>query len=180
MIITEKEQKSFNNATNCMYCKKKFWFVEVDGKMREDKCRDHDHFTGKYRGASCGLCNKKEGKERQFIPIFFHNLSRYDSHMFIKELAMEEDPDRKLDLIPKTSESYISFSFGKLRFVDSYRFFQKSLEGVAEALKDDKKFKYTKEAIDKLDRIVDKDKAFKLLKQKGCFPYEWFDSFKKY
>ncbi len=65
MDITDKEQKFFNKATNCMYCKEKFGFIEKDGKMREDKERGHDHFSGKYRGAACSLCNKKRRKRKK-------------------------------------------------------------------------------------------------------------------
>ena len=79
MEITEKEQKEFNSATECYICKK---------QLNNDKVRDHCHFTGKYRGPAHDKCNLKE--KLNFVPIFFHNLSGFDSHLFIKELAESE------------------------------------------------------------------------------------------
>ena len=47
MIISEEEENQFQSTNNCMYCNKVF---------EDDKVRDHCHFTGKYRGASCYIC----------------------------------------------------------------------------------------------------------------------------
>ena len=44
-----------------------------------------------------------------YIPIVFHNLSRYDAHLFIKELAVSTDGAR-MGVIAKKREDYISFS----------------------------------------------------------------------
>ena len=44
MIISEEEENQFQSTNNCMYCNKVF---------ENKKVRDHCHFTGKYRGASC-------------------------------------------------------------------------------------------------------------------------------
>ena len=50
-----------------------------------------------------------------------------------------EDKNNKVEVLAKTSENYISITFGniyrKLVFLDSNRFMQKSLEGIAESLK---------------------------------------------
>ena len=43
--MNEYDNMDFKNATCCSICKKEF-------KEGEMKCRDHDHRTGKYRGAS--------------------------------------------------------------------------------------------------------------------------------
>jgi len=48
------------------------------------KIRDHCHLTGKYRGAAHNICNLHY-KVPNFIPVVFHNLSGYDSHLFIKK-----------------------------------------------------------------------------------------------
>ena len=39
---------------------------------------DHDHYTGKYRGAAHSICN-----------FVIHNDSNYDFHLIIAELAKE-------------------------------------------------------------------------------------------
>ena len=63
MIITEEEQESFDNAT----C----WICKVD-LTNDDKDRDHCHYTGKYRGAAHGKCNRALKKDKT-IPVGFHN-----------------------------------------------------------------------------------------------------------
>ena len=52
------------------------------------KVRDHCHYTGKFRGAAHSICNLnyKVPKENA---IKIHNVSTYDYHFLIKELAEE-------------------------------------------------------------------------------------------
>ena len=75
-----------------------------------------------------------------FVPVLFHNLEDYDSHLFIKSLG------GKVNCIPKTDEKYISFSKSvvmktltdsegkerketlEIRFLDSLKFTLKSLD----------------------------------------------------
>ena len=71
--------------------------------------RDHCHYSGIYRGAAHLLCNLQY-KIPSYIPVVFHNLTGYDAHMFIKELA-SSSPDRaRMGVIAKNKEDYISFS----------------------------------------------------------------------
>ena len=46
--LTQEEQKSFEKAVNCHIC---------SHELKEDKVRDHCHFTGQYRGAAHRKCN---------------------------------------------------------------------------------------------------------------------------
>ena len=41
------------------------------------------------------------------MPVIFHNLSGYDSHLFIKQLGKSEGD---INCIPNNEEKYISFS----------------------------------------------------------------------
>ena len=55
----------------------------------KDSVKDHDHFTGKYRGAAHNKCNfklKLESKKVQ-IPVVFHNMKNYDSHLLMQAMA---------------------------------------------------------------------------------------------
>ena len=106
MIYTEEDKISFNSSTTCHICEK---------ELGEDKVRDHCHLTGKFRGAAHEKCNLNY-QIPNFIPVFFHNLSGYDSHLFIKKLNTNNGND--ITCIPKTEENYISFS--KKIIVDTY------------------------------------------------------------
>ena len=74
--LTKEEQYEFENASVCWICQKEF------GESK--KVRDHCHFTGKYRGAAHNQCNL-QFKKTKFTPVIFHNLSGYDSHLFVKK-----------------------------------------------------------------------------------------------
>lgn len=184
MIFTQADKRAFEQQKNCHICKK-----PINGK----KVRDHDHRTGKFRGAACNECNKKYFLSKE-VSVFFHNMSKYDAHLFIEDLSKLQS-DRNIEIIPSTDETYISFMkpieiikrhrnadstshdkiFLKIRFKDSFRFFPGSLEAHAanllpEQYKNTEKFlsrKYSPELIEKL-------------KRKGVFPYEYIDSFEKY
>ena len=48
------------------------------------KVGDHDHLTGNFKGAAHSYC-KLSIQNPRFILIFVHNLSGYETHLFIKE-----------------------------------------------------------------------------------------------
>ena len=52
----------------------------------KDGVRDHCHLSGKFRGADHEVCDLKYKVLKKF-PVVFHNLSGYDSHLFIKTLG---------------------------------------------------------------------------------------------
>jgi len=143
----------------------------------DKKRRDHDHKTGKYRGAAHNKCNLLY-EEPQHIPVIFHNLSGYDTHLFIENLG--KTPGR-LNCIPKTEENYVSFSKKiyhkeqekkfEIRFIDSFRFLQSSLEKLTKNLE--------KEQVTHLKKIFDEE-ACELLRRKGVFTYDWFNSLSKF
>ena len=176
MKITEEEQEQFNKASNCWIC----------GKLLniEDRVRDHCHFTGRYRGAAHNICNLKYSKPNN-ISVFFHNLTGYDSHLFIKKLNTTMG---NIDCIPNNEENYISFSktiktgeyknkngetknkYFKIVFKDSLKFMASSLEALVNNLPEG--------ALNNLNKYFT-SKQVKLLKQKGFFPYDYMDSIEK-
>lgn len=95
--MTEQEEENFKNATVCYAC---------GLKLDNDRVRDHCHLTGKYRGAAHKKCNLRM-RTPEFVPVLFHNLEGYDSHLFVKSLWLS---DGEIRCIPKTDEKYISFS----------------------------------------------------------------------
>ena len=103
-----------------------------------EKVRDYCILTGKYRGPAhfqCHINVKDKQKQYNFIPIIFHNFSNYDCHLFFKTLIDEKPDNINLSVIPKTNEEYISVNYGCLRFVDSYRFLQDSLDNLVKTLR---------------------------------------------
>ena len=96
--MTEDQIEEFNLATECYICKK---------ELNNDRLRDHCHFTGKYRGPAHNKCNLNFKDKVNFVPIFFHNLAFFDSHLFIRELA---DFEGKIECLAKNKEDYISFT----------------------------------------------------------------------
>ena len=181
MRITTEEQEDFQKATVCHICENPLQDDKGEGQAKRGKVRDHCHLTGKYRGAAHNKCNL-DYKLPKFYPVIFHNLSGYDTHMFIKDLA--ETPG-EINCIAKTEENYISFSktitvdtFVKddkeikvkrdIRFLDSFRFMPSSLSELASNL--------TKH--DNLQRYFEGERL-ELMKKKGVYPYDYMDSFER-
>ena len=72
--MSKEDNKKFWNATCCSICNSAF-------KEKETRCRDHDHRTGKFRGATHQKCNINYFNNR-FVPVVFHNLRGYDSFYY--------------------------------------------------------------------------------------------------
>ena len=99
--------------------------------------------------------------------MIFHNLKGYDSHLIFKELIKF---DCRVSVIPNGLEKYMSSTLNRnIVFIDSMLFMNSSLDKLAGNL-GSKDFKYLSEEFsgEKLD----------LVKNKGMYPYEHFDSFK--
>ena len=77
--LTDEQKATFRTATECYLCNKRF-------SSSDRKVRDHCHYTGQYRGAAHNRCNLNH-RIPSHIPVVFHNLSKYDAHLFIRELA---------------------------------------------------------------------------------------------
>ena len=185
--VCEKEQESFDNATQCWICNSAI----VD----DDKVRDHCHYTGKYRGAAHSKYNLALKKDKT-IPVGFHNGTKYDFHLLVRELGRVNGYIRT---IARNSEQYISVEkavrisettvidnngnpkldkTGKplikkdtwyIRLVDTLGFLQASLANCVKTFPRCE-FKMLKQEFG--------DENFHLLIRKGVFPYDWFVSFK--
>ena len=84
-LLTNEQQKSYENAKICYICKEKFEEKHAKDK-NYCKVRDHFNYTGEYRDAPHIIFNLKYSVPKE-IPIAFHNGSNCDYHFMIKELA---------------------------------------------------------------------------------------------
>ena len=76
------------------------------------------------------------------IPVIFHNLRGYDSHLIIKEISKF---DVKVSVIPNGLEKYMAFTINTiLVFIDSMQFLNSSLDSLVKNLSDND-FKYLSE-----------------------------------
>ena len=87
--------------------------------------RNHCHITRKYRGSENRDCNINVKLDHK-IPVVFHNLKSYDSHLIMQEL---DKFNLKVNVISNGLEKYMSLSIiNKLRFIDSFQFLSSSLD----------------------------------------------------
>ena len=103
------------------------------------KVRDHCHITGNYRGAAHTRCNINQYNNR-FIPVVFHNLKGYDSHIMLKEAFEICGTDKHITAIPNSMETFMTFGIGEVEFIDSFQFMASSLETLADNLITTSKF----------------------------------------
>ena len=167
--LTEEEQIDFATNDKCHICSKTI--------IDETKVRDHCHLSGKYRGPAHNSCNINF-KIPKFFPVFFHNFSAYDCHLFVKEL--NQINDGPINIIPLNKELYISLSKTikadsgdniEIRFLDSYRFMSSSLDSLVKNL--------SKNDLKTVKSMYSDENKFNLLIRKGVFPYNYLNSVEK-
>ena len=177
--LTKVQWKDYKCMSSCHICFKHF-------REGNRKVRDHCHYSGIYRGAAHSLCNLQY-KIPSYIPVVFHNLSGYDAHMFIKELA---NCGSKMSAIAKSKEDYINFLVNvevdkyidkneekkskeiELRFIDSFKFMSSSLDSLVNNLA---------RGNNRLFGFEDYNESqYKLLIRKGIYPYEYMDDWNRF
>ena len=159
MVMTASEKEKFQLSNICWICGK---LIDLD----DNKVRDHCHIFGKYRGSSHWKCNINL-KISKKAPVIFHNLRGYDSRLIFKELSKF---NCKISVIPNGLEKYMSFTLGKnIVFIDSMLFMNPSLDKLVKNLSSED-FKYLREKFS--------GEKLELVKKKGVYPYEYFNSFK--
>ena len=96
LMMSEEEEEQFQSSNIFWICEK---LIDDD----DEKVRDHCHVTGKFRGAAHWSCNLQLTKK---VPVIFHNLRGYDSHLIFNEL---DKFDVKISVIPNGLEKYMAF-----------------------------------------------------------------------
>ncbi|GJQ87763.1 hypothetical protein Trydic_g14174 [Trypoxylus dichotomus] len=157
--LTPVQYRQYATSPTCHICEK---------PLGAERVRDHCHFTGKYRGAAHSQCNL-EYLDTKTIPVVFHNLSGYDGHLLVEELAKSG----KLRVIPNNTERYTAMTHTtedneiKFKFIESFRFMASSIDKLASYLEEHPVL------VSNFNRDVG------LLKRTGVFPYGYVDNLKK-
>ena len=191
--LTTKEEICYNKQKICYICKKEF----NNNDKKQQKVKDHCHYTGKYRGAAHNVCNL-----RYKVPNLGENTEKYITF--------------SVPLKKKIENKHIEIN-DKIKFIDSCRFMSSSLsklvDNLSEGIHNNKCFdcnsnldyikikneklllkcfncdiyckkKFNKDLIKKLKNTYsfcnsDLNK-FILLLRKGVYPYEYMDSWGKF
>ena len=168
MKLSLEEEAAFQKADTCYMCGK---------PMGEDKVRDHEHaFNGKYRGcvhSACYLQLRFRGKKvtsNFYIQVIFHNLREYDGHLILKSFKRDIFKKGDISCIPSNMERYLSFTIDNLRFIDSLKFMNESLEKLCKNLR--------REDFVHTVRHSPPDK-YEMLRRKGVFCYDYWDGLQK-
>lgn len=177
--MTDFDEKSFKNSTECHICNKEFTEKDI-------KVRDHNHLNGKYRGAAHQSCNLNFNLKKIKIPVVFHNLKGYDGHFLLRKIYKFIEDEKymyenkkgqmikpKFSTIFKNKEQFISFQYKNLQFIDSLAFLNDSIEKLANNMTYEEKahtINYFKKEMHLNDELIE------LILQKGHFFYDYFDS----
>ena len=104
MIITEEEQEveQFQLSNTWWICKK---LIDYD----DENVRNHCQVTGNFIGAVHWGCNINLELTKK-VPVIFHNLKGYDSHLIFNELSKF---DVKIEVIPNGLEKYMAYFLNK-------------------------------------------------------------------
>ena len=161
LVISVEDEKRFQLSNKCWICDKLF-------AVGDNKVRDHCHITGKYRGSAHLNGNVNLGLTKK-ASVIIHNLRGYDSHLIMQEIGKF---DLKENVTLNGLEKYMAFTVkNNLVFIDSMQFMNSNLDTLVMNLSDND-FKYSSQEFN--------GDLFELVRQKGMYPYENMDSFKKF
>ena len=123
LVTTKEENENFENSNKCWICDNDY----IDNNV---KVRDHYHITAKCRSSAhrasahrdCNINLKLNLK----IPVAFHNLKKYNSHLIVQELGKF---DLKISAIPNGLEKYMSVTINNnLSFIDRFQIISSALD----------------------------------------------------
>jgi len=83
---------------------------------------------------------KRRDDVNYLIPVVFHNLRRYDSHIILKNLSRFLAPN-DMFVFANNKEKYMAFEIEGLRFLDSLQFLNCSLDTLVKKLSKDENSK---------------------------------------
>ena len=99
MELTKEEDGIFLQASSCHIC-------DQPATDADHFVRNHSHLTGEFVGAAHNSCNLNY-RDCQKIPIFFHNLKGYDSHLILSHVKPEKHG--RITCIPKNRTIHLVY-----------------------------------------------------------------------
>ena len=109
LVMAKEGDEGFENSTKCWICDN----VYVGGDVKVTDC----HVTGKYKG-SARRDHNINVKLNHEIPVVFHNLKNYNSHLIMQELDL---CNFEINVIPNGLEKCMSFNINNtLIFIDNF------------------------------------------------------------
>jgi len=204
--LSEIQQAKFDKAIECPTCRKPFSETNIKVKHHNHAT---GAFIG-VRCNSCNLqlkTDRKLDKDRKcdfldipekdnerskykyHISVIMHNLSRYDSHFIFRYLnpRMVQKYGKNTDKYPPNVEitalnleQFISFDMFYLRFIDSMKFLNASLETLVKNLVDACDEPFDKFTHTRMHLKSDGPETDHLIYAKGLFPYEWFSGLHRF
>ena len=96
--MTKEDSEDIENSTKFYICDNAY----VDSDL---KARNHCHITGKYIISVHRDCNINF-KWNHKVPVVFHNLKNYDSHLIMQELRKF---NLKINFLINVFQKYTSF-----------------------------------------------------------------------
>lgn len=179
LVMTAEDTQKFQAAKECYLCRKAFCQQEI-------KVRDHDHITGKFRGAAHQVCNLLLRRQYK-IPVFFHNFRGYDGHLLVAALGKDaqkakaaKEKARALRVIGQGLEKYLTLCYGDhIVIKDSLQFMTESLENLATSLlrSGEEKFSLLRK---EFAEYADNPTKWNMLLRKGVYPYDYMNSMDRF
>ena len=118
-LVMSAEDKEIFQTSNI------YWIWDNLFDVGDNKIRDHCHVTGKYRGSSHWSCNINV-KLTKKIPVIFHNLKGYESHLIMQKIGKF---NVKVNVIPNGLEKYMAFTINyNLVFIGSMQFMNSCID----------------------------------------------------
>ena len=117
------------------------FFVNVHHLIKMKIHLHHSHVTGKILGYARDFCNTRlVEKTEPDIPVIAHNLFGFDLYYFIKGYIASAWCSKQLNI---GGNNLTQFNFsnitGKIKFIDSLKYYQKSLSELASTISDEKR-----------------------------------------
>ena len=157
LVMSAEEEERSQLSNICWICNRLF-------DVGDEKVRDHCYVTGKYKGSAHWSCNVNLKMSKK-VPVIFHDLRDYDSHLIIEGLNKF---DVKVSVIPNGLEKYMAFTINRnIVFINSKQVMNSLVRNLM-----DEDFKYLSEEYN--------GECLRLVKQKGVYPYQYMNSFKKF